>query len=142
MQQLLLLRDRKPRQIPTREIEQIEGIEVGVTGRAAAKSILELLKRRSAIVVQRHDLAVEDELPWVELAQRVGQRGKARGQIIPVPRDERERLRIANRQRPVAVELQLVERVAAARESPDELGLHRLDPGGSSERLSFWSNLH
>ena len=96
--------------------------------------MLKLLERWPAILVQNHNLSVEDELPGPELAQRFDHGRKSRRQIIVVARDKRNSLTVANRQGAVSVQLEFVEPAITLRQVSHELGLHRLAP----LRLGKW----
>src|SRR5262245_35082142 len=67
--QFFALLNRQSDQVAASEIEQIKGVKVGVIGSATAMGMLKFLKRRTPLVIQRHNFAVENELLGLELPQ-------------------------------------------------------------------------
>ena len=110
-------RERGRTQIVTVEIEQIERVVDHPFVRLLRQSRLQSLKAARAVGFQHHGLAVEDRTFDGQPRRRLGDRGKA-GRPIQLPTREQPCLAICHvAQQPIAVELDLVHPLGAARAS-------------------------
>ena len=101
-------------------IEQIEHDVTHRLGLAARQRVLQRGEARSAILVEYRDLAVEREIAAGQLRDRVGDRLEAPGPVERVARQQRDLAVAAAREDAIAVDLDLMQPLIAARRPIDK----------------------
>ena len=129
-ERLLALLQRKAGEIEAVEIEQIEGEEHEIVGRARGDPVLQIGKIRRAVGRQRDQLAIDQRAGDRQCGQRARQRREFRSPIEPVAGDQPCFALLDARQQAIAVILDLVQPFRAVRRGVDESGELRCDAFG------------
>ena len=110
-------------------MEQVERVENDGMARMRG-TMLQSLKRRMAVGVDRDDLAIEYRLIRTQATPGGGHRRIRDREILVVPRSDPDSLPVFQEERTVAIELDFVHPVRALRELAHDPGGHGLDEGG------------
>ncbi len=125
----LALVQRHAREIVAVEVEQIEGEAGELVSPAFGERVLKGGEARDPVRVLDHDLAVDQRVLTGERRERLGEQPVAVGPVLAGPGQQADRAGLEARERPVAVELDLVQPLVAfghARARGRELGPHGL----------------
>ncbi len=127
LQNRLPLDERAARQVDSVQVQQVESVVNQVLRSPGLKYVLQSLKSRHAIRLDRHHFAVEQRRLDRQRRGAVGQFGKFFGPIVPVAADEACSPAVNPAEHPVAVELDLVQPFGPCGRLLDERG--QLDLG-------------
>ena len=105
-------------------VQQIERIEGDGVIRVC-RSVLQRLEGRPAVRVDRDDFAVDRRLPGVELSRRRRDARIGRREVLVVARANLDAVAVLDDERPVPVELDLVEPLVAVGQLVDDARGHR-----------------
>ncbi len=108
-QQIFSLRERSILQIPAVQIKQIEGIEDELAAGALGQSLLKSGDAADALVVEHDDLAVDHRLLAGQRCESATQIAVALRPVEAAPGDETRLTAIDEGDRPVTIELDLVQ---------------------------------
>ena len=126
-QQLLAPDQRHGREVPAVQPHQIEGEEDELAPRPARQRVLQQREAAHAVLVLHHDLAVDHRLAAGQRAERIGQIAVPVRPVEPAAGDQPHRAVVDERQRAIAVELDLVQPLVAGRRRLDRAGELRRD---------------
>src|SRR5207253_3412291 len=106
-------------------------------------ALLDLLEARPSVLIQGHDLAVQDHLARPEGAAHGMDLGISPGDVLTRPADEPDATTVDIRQRSDAVPLELeAPRSVRSGDPGRRLGHHRLDPPGHGLALRILRWIH
>ena len=128
----LALDERHLHQAAAVQVQQVEGIENEVAGPPLRQGVLQRRERADAVFVLDHDLAVEQQPVAGQPKERGGQVAVTRRPVVAVAGEQADVVAVDPDQRPVAVELDLVQPllpVGRGRRQRGELRRHELGKG-------------